>query len=58
MEKHEKKPELILSEEQMRRAIQSMKGKDSPTDTDNPFSGEIRKEVVEKLHELYRRRTN
>ncbi len=52
MAEQEKKQPLLLSEEQLRRGIQSMmSGAENSTDTDD-FKGNISRELDEKLHKL------
>ena len=43
-----KKPEKILSEEALRKGIQSMKGKHLPTDTEM-FLGDLPKEMPDRF---------
>ena len=42
MAAQEKKQEKILSEDALREAIQSLKGKPLPTDTEDPFSWDMK----------------
>ncbi len=52
MAEQEKKQQLLLSEEQLRRGIQSMmSGEEDPADSDG-FKGNILPELDEKLHKL------
>lgn len=48
MAEQEKKKELILSEDALRRAIQSLKGKPLPTDTEM-FVGDLPKEMPDRF---------
>lgn len=53
MEKNEQKTGKILSEEALRKSMQSLTGTPLPADFDE-FDAPLREEIVEELHRLLR----